>query len=1360
MLRSTGFFRGIECPFSKNRGSGENCSRPYCHFRHNGGDRRVSSSTTSDMVTTTERESSSAEVDCDLYNPEFPNASSSKDNETFEECWEPDSNNLELELVNKAIEAIKDEMEREQKKYEKLLETKKEYQSSLRKNSAGVDDFSVPVSSSVLDYVPNQYEVTSKTEYNPTPLSSTTGNCKYVLDAHNAKSKGKYLEYVPSAVIKASKYTVPVNKNKYVVDKSKPSTDLEYDPLSNYSARHLSKTSKEHVLTKKNKTFIQEDPCLEDAYVPASKKHCGDKSFTGFATDEEFSDSEEELHDQCYLDSSKHKHSCSTEPSGVHTEQKVSNTEKTTLSKVKDSAVQYDAEDFEELQWLEHCGSVKKLTKKTNVEKPKLVTLEKEAGKNELIKFENKDIGKTSETKETRKSKSQSSYVKDKKTVSNKCDLPKGSERLHDTNDKQTALKVKVREDKSFLSSQSMPVSKVKSKSEKNKTSSEIGNRVTKGEKEKNAEKTLKGTNKAVNDIGSFKTVDFKSKSLDETKKEKSIHSISSEIIRKLQSSPLKPGPEKNSSEMKDERHNTLKHGLMEIKARKVESKFSRCTSAEGTSNPVKEKAKPVGKPRTLSHAELFGDESEDEGENGLEVPLPDILSSDSDDEDSENKAETPRQGLASSGPNNDDRCLESPCKPDKFTSGRFMRKSPTVSKSNTDSFTLKKTVKQEKDLHFSALKREKRKELDVEHLYMKRKKVDEESTTKKKIKLVKEMHSSPLLNKDDDDDEFDTMEECLRIFNESKDVKTEDKGRFGKQVSNESTNEVGEDDLKSLFPGQKKRVAHQNSGPAGVASKQVAKPYHHPSPQEVCYQRALWAQKQAEIAAGKAASGLQSRGEKQCVSRMSNHLLSSDKQCIRIAKPVSGASAEKTSVPGSSDSVMERTSSGMLHKTSSTATTQKRLAHTPTLKSTAVKRPVIPAEYGSKVPTNIRQRYLNVFIDECLKFCASDQEAIDRALEEEKAAYDRSSSRVVYLNVAVNTLKKLRNLIPSTSQGSKSTKAVNSKRVSHEAVLGGKLAAKTSFSVGKSVTQQQENLTGANLYRKLKAYVMTEEQLEKNGYPMPHPEKAGRAVILANEEKKASDQLSRICCRCGAEYALSVSGNYVRKEECTYHWGKLRRHRVPGGWETQYSCCSAPVGSQGCQLAKQHVHDGRKENLDGFVKTFAKSLPPDGNAGIFALDCEMCYTKIGLELTRITVINSDLKVVYDTFVKPSNPIVDYNTRFSGVTAEDLEDTTITIHDVQAVLLSMFSEDTILIGHSLESDLFALKLMHKTVVDTAIVFPHRLGLPYKRALRTLTADYLKRIIQDDVGGHDSSEDASSCMQLMIWKLKEDAKVKR
>uniref|UniRef100_A0A3Q4I8L1 Uncharacterized protein n=1 Tax=Neolamprologus brichardi TaxID=32507 RepID=A0A3Q4I8L1_NEOBR len=47
---------------------------------------------------------------------------------------------------------------------------------------------------------------------------------------------------------------------------------------------------------------------------------------------------------------------------------------------------------------------------------------------------------------------------------------------------------------------------------------------------------------------------------------------------------------------------------------------------------------------------------------------------------------------------------------------------------------------------------------------------------------------------------------------------------------------------------------------------------------------------------------------------------------------------------------------------------------------------------------------------------------------------------------------------------------------------------------------------------------------------------------------------------------------------------------------------------------------------------------------GVYSLDCEMCYTVHGLELSRVTVVNSSLEVVYDTFVKPENEVIDYNT--------------------------------------------------------------------------------------------------------------------
>uniref|UniRef100_A0A8D0E5T0 Exonuclease domain-containing protein n=1 Tax=Salvator merianae TaxID=96440 RepID=A0A8D0E5T0_SALMN len=356
----------------------------------------------------------------------------------------------------------------------------------------------------------------------------------------------------------------------------------------------------------------------------------------------------------------------------------------------------------------------------------------------------------------------------------------------------------------------------------------------------------------------------------------------------------------------------------------------------------------------------------------------------------------------------------------------------------------------------------------------------------------------------------------------------------------------------------------------------------------------------------------------------------------------------------------------------------------------------------GSKVPHDIRQRYVSFFLEEFLKVCATVNEAFGKALKEEKAIYDRCGSKNIYLNIAVNTLKKLRD---------------------HSSLsIHGKFLQK-----GKT-----DSFTGAALYTLFKEYTLSEEQLKENGFPEPNPEKPGSALLCNRRAKTAaSDSFKRVCSRCGGIYTVTSSGRHVRKEECNYHSGKVLRHKVPGGLETRYSCCEGVIGSPGCQVAKLHVHDGRKENMDGFVKTLIKPVPLDGNYGAFALDCEMCYTTHGLELTKVTIVDPSLHVVYDTFVKPDNEIIDFNTRLSGVTAEDVKSTVTSIRDVQAVLLNLFNADTILIGHSLENDLFALKLFHNKIADTSVVFPHRLGLPHKRALKNLVADYLQRIIQDD-----------------------------
>lgn len=389
----------------------------------------------------------------------------------------------------------------------------------------------------------------------------------------------------------------------------------------------------------------------------------------------------------------------------------------------------------------------------------------------------------------------------------------------------------------------------------------------------------------------------------------------------------------------------------------------------------------------------------------------------------------------------------------------------------------------------------------------------------------------------------------------------------------------------------------------------------------------------------------------------------------------------------------------------------------------------------------------------------AREKDATEKELKEEKAAYHQSPSKRMDRVVSANTFHKTQGLEPGP--GASLHKTQDRGAVCQEVVLGGKLAAQTSFSLQLPDSLPEENpLQGAALYQRLKEHLLTEAQLKENGYPFAHPKRPGGAVLFTTQEKPPPDASCRLCCRCGTQYLVAPSGRCVHQEECHYHWGRLRPTPTAGGWEIQYTCCSAPIGSPGCQVAQQHVQDGRQQDLQGFVQTLDKELPPGAHPGIYALDCEMSYTTSGLELTRVSVVDSALRLVYDTFVRPDRDIVDYNTRFSGVTAADLARTSISIRDVQAALLTLFNAHTILIGHSLQSDLLALRLIHGTVLDTSVLFPHRRGLPYKRSLHNLAAHYLGHVIQDRTDGHSSIEDASACMRLVIWKMGQDAKTQR
>ena len=191
----------------------------------------------------------------------------------------------------------------------------------------------------------------------------------------------------------------------------------------------------------------------------------------------------------------------------------------------------------------------------------------------------------------------------------------------------------------------------------------------------------------------------------------------------------------------------------------------------------------------------------------------------------------------------------------------------------------------------------------------------------------------------------------------------------------------------------------------------------------------------------------------------------------------------------------------------------------------------------------------------------------------------------------------------------------------------------------------------------------------------------------------------------------------------------------------------------------------------DGWVDTNVASLEegnvPEGEieqgsvtAGrhVISVDCEMCKAENDqLVLTRISLLNWDGTVAMDKLVKPDVPIKDYLTQWSGITPAMLENVTTTLADIQKELLELITPRTILVGHSLNSDLNAMKLTHPFIIDTGILFPHPRGPPYKQSLKWLAQKYLHREVQKGANGHDSVEDSKTCLDLVKQKCEKGPK---
>jgi hypothetical protein len=283
-----------------------------------------------------------------------------------------------------------------------------------------------------------------------------------------------------------------------------------------------------------------------------------------------------------------------------------------------------------------------------------------------------------------------------------------------------------------------------------------------------------------------------------------------------------------------------------------------------------------------------------------------------------------------------------------------------------------------------------------------------------------------------------------------------------------------------------------------------------------------------------------------------------------------------------------------------------------------------------------------------------------------------------------------------------------------------------------------------------------------------------------------AAEKALHTCSRCGATFRYEFDSRSVfvpQPRRCPHHPGRRIFPRGTLGRdarESEFTCCGRRGEAPGCTFS-DHVWGGSDEtdSFEALVRDGVafrlpwnrpESEPPTPTSRVFGVDCEMVYTLRGFELARVTCVDFDGEEVLDFLVKPAGRVVDYNTRFSGMTEESLADVTTTIEEAQMKLLHSpcFSAGSVLVGQSLESDLKAVRIIFERVADTSILFPHKRqasqlaqrrvapnephGRLFRRSLRELSKEFLDRKIQDAASGHDSLEDALASLDLVKLKM--------
>jgi hypothetical protein len=425
-------------------------------------------------------------------------------------------------------------------------------------------------------------------------------------------------------------------------------------------------------------------------------------------------------------------------------------------------------------------------------------------------------------------------------------------------------------------------------------------------------------------------------------------------------------------------------------------------------------------------------------------------------------------------------------------------------------------------------------------------------------------------------------------------------------------------------------------------------------------------------------------------------------------------------------------------------------------------------------------------------KLVMSEQELIWMALDvEQKIAIDEPA---IYSNIIKNRIMSYKRM--AVAKWKEERQAERDKELASSAaktggrpVLGPPKVIKTGLTADQEVEFLSRLLTPI-------------ADLAPYGYvPVMPSEQDIQKAREAEESAKGWEA----CDRCGTRFQVfpgrnEEDGSLASGGQCIHHPGRTYfPDKLPGDLsrvQKRWKCCKEAVGdSRGCTTASTHVFKTTDPKRLAAILPYAET-PPNPRAQTnraVCFDCEMGYTVRGLELIRLTATSwPGGDMLLDVLVRPLGEILDLNSRYSGVWPEDIvnavpystaeaedssssEDGEVgrgssTTKPMQIVsspvvardlLFSLISPSTPLIGHGLENDLNAVRVVHPTLVDTILLYPHKRGLPIRHGLKMLMETLLNRAIQletdgnNAVQGHDSAEDARAAGDLVRLKVEQE-----